>query len=161
MSLAAPQFKPQPNSASSRARVVWPHVWLGLAGLGISLFSVHEHNIVKAGGSACAYTETISCDKVLSSAWAAPLGIPLGLFGAFFFGLIILTAISTSPQPKPRPEALTRLLLASVGICGSLGLLYISKVLIGAWCPICMATHTVVLLNFGFAAWNWKKLARR
>jgi len=138
--------------------VAWPHVGLGLAGLAISLFSVHEHNIVKAGGSACDYTATISCDKVLSSAWAAPLGVPIGLFGAFFFAVVILTAISTAPWPRPRSEALTRLGLASIGLCGALGLLFISKVLIGAWCPICLATHSVVLLNFLAASWAWKSL---
>lgn len=148
-----------PRDASRYAgRIAWQHVVLGLLGAAISLYSVKLHLIVKAGGSACDISSTISCDKVLGSPWAAPFGIPIGLPGAFFFGLVILTAISTAPEWKPRAESLARLALAGVGLCGAIGLLFISKVLIGAWCPICLATHCVVLLNFLAALWNWKNL---
>jgi uncharacterized membrane protein len=156
---AAPHL-PVHAPVRSGARIVWPHVILGAAGIAISLWSVKLHNIVKAGGSACDISTTISCDKVLGSPWAAPFGIPVGLPGAFFFALIILTAISTAPNAKPRAESLTRLLLASAGICGSVALLYISKVLIGAWCPICIATHSIVLLNFLAALWNLRQTRR-
>jgi len=166
MSLAAPELASQdspqapphaPKHAGTAPRIAWPHVVLGLLGVAVSLYSVKLHNIVKAGGSACDISPTISCDKVLASAWAAPFGIPLGLPGAFFFGLVILTAISTSASASPRAEARTRLALAGLGLCGSLALLFISKVLIGAWCVVCLATHAVVLLNFGAAAWGWKQ----
>ena len=167
MPLSAPQVELDSSAAlqdTSRARssaisprIAWPHVVLGLLGVGVSLYSVKLHNIVKAGGSACDISASISCDKVLGSAWAAPLGIPLGLPGAFFFGLIILSAISTAANANPRSEALTRLALASVGLLGALGLLFVSKVLIGSWCPVCLATHSVVLLNFLAAIWGWRK----
>ena len=148
---------PRARSSAGSARVAWAHVVLGLLGVAVSLYSVKLHNIVKAGGSACDISASISCDKVLGSAWAAPFGIPIGLPGAFFFGLVIFTAISTSANANARAEAQTRLALASLGLCGALGLLFISKVLIGSWCPVCLATHSVVLLNFGFALWGWRR----
>jgi len=144
--------------AASGTRVFWPSVACGVVGIGVSLYSVKLHNIVKAGDSACDISSTISCDKVLGSAWAAPLGVPLGFFGAFFFALVILSAISTSPQTSDFSLARSQFALASLGLCGSIAMIFISKVLIGAWCPVCMATHAVVLANFLFTARHFFKM---
>jgi uncharacterized membrane protein len=150
-----------PPPVAAKIRVAWPHVVAGLAGIGVSLYSVRLHNIVKAGDSACDISDTISCDKVLGSAWAAPFGVPLGIFGALFFGLVILTAISTAPDASPLNEARQRFFLACLGLCGALGLLFVSKVLIGAWCPICLATHAVIAANFVAAVLGLRALNRQ
>ena len=153
-STAAPS---QSNPNANVLRIVWPHVVLGLIGIAISLYSVKLHAIVKAGGSACGISNGISCDKVLASAWAAPMGIPLGYFGALFFALIVLTAISTLPaHTPPRQIALPRLALATVGVLGSFALTLISITQIGALCPICLATHATTLSNFIYAVWNYQ-----
>ncbi len=153
----APENSLSPTAAStSSLRIAWPHVVLGIIGLAISFYAVHLHKIVKSGGSACGISETISCDKVLASYWGAPLGIPLGYFGALFFALVIITAISTVPIDTPRRAiALPRLLLASCGILGSMALTGISIALIHAVCPVCLATHATVLVNFLFALWAY------
>ena len=153
-------FSPAPEitplAAPNALRIAWPHVILGAIGSAISLYAVHLHGIVKAGGSACGYTQTISCDKVLASYWGAPLGIPIGYFGALYFALVILTAITTLPLNTPKRQiVLPRLLLASCGLLGSMALTGISIVLIHAICPVCLATHATVLTNFLFALWNY------
>jgi uncharacterized membrane protein len=147
-------------AAAPRTRISWPNVLCGIAGAGVSLYSVKLHNIVKAGDSACDISSTISCDKVLGSAWAAPFGVPLGFFGAFFFALVVLTAISTSPQVSVSSWTRSQFVLSSLGLLGSLAMIFISKVIIGAWCPVCMATHAVVLANFLFAARKWSRARR-
>ena len=152
-----PETSPPTNPPPATAlRIAWPPIVLGLIGLAISFYAVHLHNIVKSGGSACGISETISCDKVLASYWGAPLGIPLGYFGALYFALVIVTAISTVPLDTPRRAlALPRLLLAGCGLLGSMALTGISIVLIHAICPVCLATHATVLVNFLFALWAY------
>ncbi len=151
-----PVAAPQNSLPETSLRIAWPHIVLGVIGLAISFYAVHLHNLVKAGGSACGVSETISCDKVLASYWGAPLGIPLGYFGALYFALIIVTAISTVPLDTPRRAiALPRLLLAGAGLLGSMALTGISIALIHAVCPVCLATHATVLVNFLFALWAY------
>jgi uncharacterized membrane protein len=156
----APSENSSPVGAPERnvTRIAWPHVVLALIGGGISAYAVHAHNLVKAGGSACGYTETISCDKVLASYWGAPLGIPLGYFGLLFFAIVLVTAISTLPASTPqRKIVLPRLLLATAGICSSFALTFISMTQIHALCPICLATHATTLCNFLVALWSYMK----
>jgi len=142
--------------------IAWPHVLLGLLGIGVSLYSVHLHNIVKAGGSACGTTATINCDKVLNSSWAVIAGVPLGYYGALFFAIVVITAISTLPPATPlRQIALPRLALATCGLLGSIALTLISIVGIGALCKICLATHSITLTNFLVACWGFWKAGKQ
>ena len=150
----APDTEPAVSSDHETAsentmRLSWPHLYLGTLGFAISLYSVRLHNIIAAGGeSGCGITDTFTCDKVLSSEWAKPFGIPLGVFGMAFFVVVILTGITTNPKTTRQQAALWRLLVMSAGICGSLALLYISFVIIRAACPVCMATHAVIFTLF-------------
>lgn len=150
------------STGKSSLRISWPHVVLGLIGIGVSLYSVYLHNIVKAGGSACGTTATINCDKVLNSRWAVIAGVPLGFYGALFFAIVIITAISTlPPSTPPRQIVLPRLLLATCGLLGSLALTFISIVDISALCKVCLATHSVTLANFLVACWGFWKAGKQ
>jgi len=143
-------------AARPTLRIAWPHVVLSLVGAAISAYAVHAHAIVKAGGSACGYTETISCDKVLASAWGAPLGVPIGYFGLLFFAIVLVTSISTLPlSTSSRQLAAPRLAVATVGVCSSFALTFISMTQIHALCPICLATHATTLTNFLVAVWSY------
>ena len=50
------------EGAKPPVRVAWPHIVTGAIGIGVSLYSVYLHNVVKHGGSACGISETINCD---------------------------------------------------------------------------------------------------
>ncbi len=153
-----PANLPASPTAKGVLRINWPHLVLGLIGIAISLYSVHLHNIVKSGGSACGITETISCDKVLNSQWAAIFGIPLGYYGAFFFAVVVLTAITTLPPQTPaRQIALPRLAVAALGFLGSIALTVISWTQLQSLCPICLATHATTTTNFAVALWGYFK----
>ncbi|HEX8833675.1 MAG TPA: vitamin K epoxide reductase family protein [Abditibacteriaceae bacterium] len=134
-------------------RTQWPNVILGTLGAAISAYSIHVHNLAKAGkDTGCGFTETISCDKVLTSKWAELFGIPIGYFGILFFAIIAIMAIATKEtKTTPRQFALQNLVLSSMGFLGSIALTYISIQFIGAKCPVCMATHTVTTLLFIFS----------
>ena len=146
------------SNAKSQVRIAWPHVVLGLLGIGVSLYSVYLHNVVKAGGDACGSTATINCNSVLASRWAVIAGVPLGYYGALFFAIVIITAISTLPLTTPQRQiVLPRFLLATCGLLGSIALTLISIFDIGSLCKVCLATHSVTLTNFLVASWAlWK-----
>jgi len=141
---------PAREAATRVVRLSWPHLILGAIGFAISLYALIVHVRIKQGGeSGCGFTETINCDKVLTSAYGEFFHIPLGALGMAFFATVILTAITTGPLDLPaRRIAAPRLVVATAGLAASLVLSYISFVKIRAACPICVATHVTTLLIF-------------
>lgn len=143
--------------AKPQTRVVWAHVVLGILGILVSIYAIWAHGRIEAGlGAGCGISETISCDDVLSSPWAKFAGIPLGYFGALFWSIVIITAISGA-SVSTKAAALQRLLVATAGIITSIFLFYVSEFLIRKVCPICLTTHILSLLNFGFALKGWRR----
>lgn len=143
-------------------RLSWPHLYLGALGFAISLYALRVHNLIASGGDAgCGFTETITCDKVLASPYAKFMGIPLGAFGMAYFVVVIMTGITTNTKTTDLQAAFWRLLVMSAGIIGSLSLIYISFVVIGAACPVCMATHAVVITLFVISLVQFLKIKRQ
>ncbi|HEX8551205.1 MAG TPA: vitamin K epoxide reductase family protein [Abditibacteriaceae bacterium] len=144
------------------AKTQWANVLLGLVGCGTSAWAVHVHRLAKAGqDTGCGITDTISCDKVVTSKWAELFGIPLGFYGLMFFAVIIVAAIATkTTKATPRQFALQNLALAAVGFGGSMVLLYISKVIIGNWCPVCLSTHATTTLLFIVSLFTYLRARR-
>jgi uncharacterized membrane protein len=138
--------------------ISWPHIACGAAGLVLSAYAWHVHQLILAGAATgCGITETISCDKVIGSKpWGAPFGVPLGVYGLAFFVLVLITAAGNG-QDK-RAAVLQRLAVGTLGLTTSLGLEFIMWVLLHHGCPVCMATHLVCLMNFIFAFLGWRRL---
>ena len=142
-------------------RFSWPHMYLGALGVAISLYAFLVHRRVKAGGdSGCGFTETINCDKVLSSQYATIFGIPLGAFGMVYFAVVILLAVTTNRNITRRQESSQRLAFASLGLAGTAVLSYISYGILKVACPICMATHATILAIFGVSLWQFLKVRK-
>jgi uncharacterized membrane protein len=142
-------------------RVSWPHLGLGLIGLAVSSYAFVLHLRVKAGGSACGVSETINCDKVLTSRYGEIFGIPLGLYGAVFFLIVLTTAITTEPPERARSVALQRLLIAGVGFASSMLLTFISWTQLHALCLVCLATHATTLTLFIVSLYGYWKMNHR
>jgi uncharacterized membrane protein len=139
-------------NGSKSLRVSWPHVVLGLVGLAISYYSVVVKRRIDAGSdTGCGFTQSVNCDAVIGSAqYGTFLGLPWGTWGMAFFVIVLLSAVNNGPA-KPhtaRTEAAVRLAVATAGILTSFALTYISKGIIGVWCPVCMATHATTFLLF-------------
>lgn len=129
--------------------------------MAISLYAWRLHAVIKAGGdSGCGISDTINCDKVLASPYGALFGIPLGAYGLAYFVIVLLVSVTTNPQVTLRQETLMRFLVCSAGMLGTLGLSYISYIVLKAACPVCMATHAVVLISFLVALWQLFKVRR-
>ena len=140
VSVSALEVPAQPS-----VKVNWPHLILGVIGGAISFYTVILHNQIKAGGSCGAG----DCEAVIGSKYGALMGIPVGVFGMLFYAVIILLSIVTKGSTATaRQIAAQRLIVSSIGLASALGFFYISHMVIRAFCPYCMATHTTTLLIF-------------
>lgn len=146
-------------------RFNWDHILLAVLGLALSGYAVHLHNLVAAGAATgCGISETISCDKVIGSKpWGAPFGIPLGMFGLAYFGVVAVTAVNNPDLgwDAYRKAALVRLGLGTAGVLSSMALEFVMWVILRHGCPVCIATHLVTLVNFLFALVHWLRLRPR
>lgn len=151
-----------PDTTNFSPRISWPHLILSMLGMAISLYAWRLHSVIKAGGdSGCGFSDTINCDKVLASQYGALFGIPLGVYGLAYFAVVLLVSVTTNPQVSIRQETLMRFLVCGAGMLGTLGLSYISYIVLKAACPVCMATHVVVLLSFLMALWQFLKARQK
>lgn len=146
------------QTSTHKTLISWPHLVLSVIGFAISSYAVVVKNRIAAGAdSGCGISESINCDVVIGSAkWGSFLGIPWGIWGMVFFVIVALTAVSSN-QNK-RQFVTQQFAVASVGFLFALGLLYISKVVIGAWCPVCLATHFVLFTLFGISLYRYLRL---
>ncbi len=145
---------------ASKTIISWPHLVFAVLGVAISIYAIWAHGRVEAGlGTGCPVTNTISCDEVLGSKWGKFFGIPLGYFGAVFWVMVGITAITNSATSL-KSAALQRFGIAAVGIASSAFLFYVSEFLIGKICLICLSTHITSLLNFLYASFALIKVRR-
>jgi uncharacterized membrane protein len=145
---------------SAKRQISWPHLLLGLAGLAVSAYAIHVHNIVAAGGqSACGISVTINCDAVIGSKYGVLLGLPLGVWGMAYFALMMLTSI-TDPTTPPRIAVLMRVMVATAGFLMVLGLAYISYIIIRVTCPVCMTIHVIITLVFIYSLFEMWRMSR-
>lgn len=153
------------TNAGSTTRFSWSHLVLGALGFAISFYSLVVHNRLKAGqATGCDFSETINCESVLSSQYGTMFHVPWGVWGMAFFVVVLLSASAREHNAADALRAASwRLAIASAGIATSIALTYVSKVLIGAFCPVCLATHAVTLSLFVvslFAFFKARKVAR-
>lgn len=146
-----------PQKSGPKTVIAWPHIVLAIVGIALSIYAIWAHGRIEAGQSAgCTLSASISCDQVLGSKWGKFWGIPLGYFGAAFWAIVAITAISSSGVDL-KSAAFQRLGVATVGLLFSLGLFYIAEVVIKKTCPICLGTHLTSLVNFVFALVGWRR----
>jgi uncharacterized membrane protein/predicted DsbA family dithiol-disulfide isomerase len=129
---------------------------LAAAGLVVSLLLVKLHADAHAGlVSFCAISETVNCDKVAMSEWSVFLKLPVAAWGALgYAAALALSAWGlTSRRLHPRWPAGLLFLFGLAAVAASLTLAYISKVLIGAWCILCMGSWAISLATLVTAVW--------
>jgi predicted DsbA family dithiol-disulfide isomerase/uncharacterized membrane protein len=79
------------------------------------------------------------CATVRASAWSAPLGIPMPIFGIVFFA----TAIALSFIERPR----MRIVWSLGGAAVALGLMGLQAFSINAWCKLCLVADPSALVH--------------
>lgn len=98
----------------------------------------------------CTSNDTLSCDKVLASAYAEIAGIPVALVGLLGFGLLFGLAAwrlrQGSGSPRWLPSALA--LAAGAGLLFELGMTWIEVFVIRALCPYCLTAFALLTASF-------------
>ncbi len=96
---------------------------------------------------ACSITGLDGCNIVAGSSYSRFLGIPLAVFGVFFYGAILLSAVFTHVFSN---RTLYHFLLAaaSVGALSSLYFMYLQFFVIKALCVYCAFSFVVSILIF-------------
>jgi uncharacterized membrane protein/protein-disulfide isomerase len=112
----------------------------GIVGMLLSAYALWEYVMAvsdPAHVSFCSISASISCDAVARSAWSTIFGIPIASYGVLsFFVMVVLVA---GPPLCWIKEAV--FLLSFLGLIGSVVLFYISKIVIGVVCPVCLLVY--------------------
>lgn len=88
------------------------------------------------------------CNTVAYSPYGRVHGIPIGYFGLVFYAVMLALAVPLARGSSRRGLRLAVLLYAIMGVCGSIGFVYLDLAFIRAFCIYCLisAIDTVVLL---------------
>jgi uncharacterized membrane protein len=128
---------------------------LVLAGAGLlaAAYLTYEH-FTASTTLACPDTGTINCQKVTTSEQSVVFGIPVVLYGLFFFAVMLVACLPVlwrNPAPLVRYG---RLGFALVGVGFAAYLVYAELFVINAICLWCTAVHLLTLLLFGVIAFG-------
>ena len=130
----------------------WTQAGLAVLGLLVSLYLTW---IKVSGGSAyCAGVG--DCDTVQSSVYSEMFGLPIALFGAGFYAIVlILTMVRRRVTRKQAEYALLgQLTLVLAGTLYSGYLTYIELYVLEAICPYCVVSAIIVTLLLALSAFD-------
>jgi uncharacterized membrane protein/protein-disulfide isomerase len=128
-------------------RLVWV---LALVGLAVSLTSlyVHYQMLVQPGYiSFCDINATVSCQQAYLSRYGSVMGVPVALFGAIWFGFVLLLAVLGAAGPGPVRESVPAYLFATatIGLAVVLYMAYAAFFVLKAVCVLCLTTYAAVI----------------
>ncbi len=152
-------FVASASSALTPVRTMMAYL-LGVVGVVSSTCSIYALPVADAPTLSCV-VKALSCTKALTSAYAKPLGIPLGVFGVgyFLFWLLNLRAFHRTGDRTYR-AALTY--ATGLGAVLSLTLGAVMFIVLRAPCLYCLITHVANLSSFALLwpvmSWRWPGL---
>ncbi|PIN73255.1 hypothetical protein COV20_03425 [Candidatus Woesearchaeota archaeon CG10_big_fil_rev_8_21_14_0_10_45_16] len=115
---------------------------LSIVGLAVSGYLIENHYASPTQGSVCDLGETISCSLVNTSVFSEIFHVPVALFGAIWF--FILLGLSWKGRGKS-PAYVTAILWWN--ILGILSVIYLisAEIILQSICPFCTIVHVIVL----------------
>ncbi|WP_448874572.1 vitamin K epoxide reductase/DsbA family protein [Desulfobulbus propionicus] len=134
----------------------WQIVAYALLGLSTSLYLAYTHykNHTDINFSSfCAITQAINCDTVAQSSWSIFWGIPIAIWGVFFYTLFLLIIFPLQKQNERQVLNWSLVtLVAMSAACCSVALAALSHTRIHSWCVLCVGTYVI---NFSLAFSSW------
>jgi len=117
---------------------------LGFLGLLTSLYLVKSHYTGIEQGSVCDFGETISCSIVNTSIYSEIFNVPVAVFGAIWFVVLLLMTWKAMKNEK-----LVVGLLA-MSIVGLLSMIYLigAEIILQSLCPFCTVVHVIIVITF-------------
>ncbi len=128
-------------------RLVWV---LALAGLAVSLTSLYVHYqllVDPSYASFCDVNETVNCQHAYLSRYGSFYGIPTALFGAIWFGIVLVLAFLALTAPVQVRESVPLYLFvaSTIGLAVVLYMAYVAFFVLKAVCVLCLATYAAVI----------------
>jgi len=151
---------PVAGLASAERRALRLALALSLGGTGVAVYLVRLHTAIAGNPKRglCTFTDTISCDTVLASPYAAIGPIPVALIGLLGFALLAALAawrlVGERRTPRWLPAALA--LVAGVGLLFELIMTLVEFFVIRAVCPYCLIALALIAGTFANATWAWR-----
>jgi uncharacterized membrane protein/protein-disulfide isomerase len=133
---------------SQSRRFVQAALGLALAGLAMSAYLTFVHlKLHQEIGyrSGCSISATVSCDAVAMSDYGTLLGLPVALWGAWFYAALAFVAALglRGGRRLPRSPAVWLALAGGFSFLLSVALAGISAFVIKAFCPVCVGLYAV------------------
>jgi uncharacterized membrane protein/protein-disulfide isomerase len=123
---------------------------LGLGAASASSY-VHYHLLTDPGYSSfCDVNATVNCTQAYLSPYGSLFGVPVALFGVFFFALVLLLAGVGGRAGSPVRDAIPAYIFAisTIGLAFILYLGWASYVQLKTFCMLCAATYVSVIVIF-------------
>ena len=97
--------------------------------------------------SFCDVNATVSCRDVYQSRFGSVGGLPVAVFGAFWFGLVALLTVAAGRGSAELARSVGGylLVLSTVGLAAILFLAYESFFVLGTLCLLCVTAHVAVV----------------
>lgn len=121
---------------------------LGLLGLLDASFLLYEHlypSIIP-----CTLGPIVDCGKVLNSAYAVVMGVPLAALGVIYYSLFLIVW-NMRDSRFSRSVLFT---LTAMGLVCSTYFVYLQAAVIGAYCLYCLGSALICLTLFFFVRWT-------
>src|SRR6478735_10114508 len=123
---------------------------LGLGAASASSY-VHYHLLTDPSYSSfCDINATVNCTQAYLSSYGSLWGIPVALFGVFFFTLVLLLAGVAGRTGSPARDAVPAYIFAisTVGLAFILYLAWASYTQLHTFCMLCAITYVSVMAIF-------------
>jgi uncharacterized membrane protein len=107
---------------------------------------------------ACNINGLSGCNVVEQSVYSHLFGIPLGVYGVVFYGLMFVISILLLVLSS-RFAHLLLVIFGAIGIIASAIFMYIQIFIIKALCVYCLTSAVIALIVFVLSFWLWKSFA--
>jgi len=155
------------SAVGLRATERWPlrlALAFSLGGAAVAAYLVRLHAVIAGNPKrgVCTFTDTISCDVVLASPYAAIGPIPVAMIG--LLGFVVLAGLAAwrlwggARSPRWLPSALA--LVAGFGLLFELVMTWVEFFVIRAVCPYCLTALALIAGTFVAATVAWRTAGR-
>ena len=121
-------------------------------GIGDTLYLSYYHLLGIVPG--CAILN--GCEKVLTSVYATPFGVPFAYIGLFFYAYMLGLAILLAYDPTSKGLRFGMLAYTTIGLLCSIGFELFQFFVIGALCMYCAVSAATTLVLFCLAMWHFR-----
>ena len=123
---------------------------LALVGLAAAASSTYMHfQLMSDPGytSFCDINETVSCTRLYQSRFGSVAGVPVGLGGVFWFGVVLLLAVANARGPTASREHVAAYFVvwSTVGLSVAMYMAYASFYVLQTLCLLCGIVYVTVV----------------